>query len=325
MSRYLVTGGAGFIGHHYVKHLLAAGHDVVVLDRLDSAGHMGRLPDFDDYDVGLGHNNRLRFVRHDLASAINGHVDRAIGDVDYVVHLAAASHVDRSVVSPDEYLQDNVLGTFNLLQWARTRPVRKVMCMSTDEVFGPAPEGREFHEHDALSPANPYAATKAAAELLCPAWASTFDVPIVVVRCTNVIGSGQDPEKFVPLVKERVQSGKMVQIHADPSCKASSTRYYIHVSDVCRAFDTIIGSGGILGGNGAGRYNITGDTEWSNLEIATRIAKMLGEVLKYELVAFVPNRPKHDQRYAVSGFRLRELGWSPRVGIDAALREALEL
>ncbi len=313
--RYLVTGGCGFIGHHYVKHLVAQRHEVVVLDRLDSAGHLGRI----DSIAGV------KFVRHDLASAINGHVDRAIGEVDIVVHLAAASHVDRSVVSPAEYLQDNVVGTFNLLEWARKRPIRKVMCMSTDEVFGPAPEGREFFEHDALSPANPYAATKAAAELLCPAWANTFDVPIVVVRCTNVIGSGQDPEKFVPLVKHKVLNDQLVQIHADPSCKHSSTRFYIHVSDVCRAFDTIITAGGILGGNGAGRYNITGLREWSNLEVAQRIAGLLGRQLKHELVAFVPNRPKHDQRYAVAGDRLRELGWEPRVGLDAGLREALEL
>lgn len=309
--KYLVTGGAGFIGSHFTRHLLNAGHDVTVVDRIDSAGSLARV------------DPRARFVRHDLAAGINGHVDRAIGDVDIVCHLAAASHVDRSVADPWGYVQDNIMATFNMLQWARTRPIAKFMHMSTDEVFGPAPEGVMFKEHDAHNPNNPYAATKAAAEMLCPAWASTFDVPIVVVHCTNVIGSGQDPEKFIPLVAQRVSQDRLVQIHADPNTMRPSTRLYIHVSDVCRAFDAIIEKGGVLGGNGAGRYNISGDTEHSNLDVAQRIAELLGKELRYELVSFVPNRPKHDQRYSVSWTKLAALGWEPRVGLLEGLREAV--
>ncbi|HEX5017655.1 MAG TPA: GDP-mannose 4,6-dehydratase [Actinomycetes bacterium] len=329
--RYLVTGGCGFIGSHYVRHLVQQGHEVVVVDRLDHAGAADRLammtrlevtPIEGGFDLKIA-NGAVKFVRHDLAAGINAHVDRAIGDVDIVCHMAAASHVDRSVVDPWCYLQDNVVATFQLLQWVRTRPIKRFFHMSTDEVFGPAPDGVTFREHDAHNPNNPYAATKAAAEMLCPAWASTFDVPIVVVHCTNVIGSGQDPEKFVPLVAQRVMNGEMVQIHADPQTMAPSTRLYIHVSDVCDAFDTIIAKGGILGGNGAGRYNISGDVEWSNLEVAKTVADLLGKDLRYELVSFVPNRPKHDQRYSVSWKKLKALGWSPRVGLLDGLREAL--
>lgn len=311
MSRYLVTGGAGFIGSHFTRHLLNAGHAVTVVDRIDSAGSLARV------------DSRARFIRHDLAAGINAHVDRAIGDVDVVCHLAAASHVDRSVADPWGYVQDNVMATFNVLQWCRTRPIQKLMHMSTDEVFGPAPDGVTFKEHDAHNPANPYAATKAAAEMLCPAWASTYDVPIAVVHCTNVIGSGQDPEKFVPLVAQRVSQDQLVQIHADPNTMRPSTRLYIHVSDVCRAFDAIIEKGGVLGGNGAGRYNISGDTEHSNLDVAQAVAGILGKPLQYELVSFVPNRPKHDQRYSVSWTKLAALGWEPRVGLEAGLREAI--
>ena len=311
MARYLVSGGCGFLGHHYVRHLLDQGHQVVVVDRIDSAGFLQRV------------DPRAGFVRHDLAARINSHVDRAIGEVDIVCHLAAASHVDRSVADPWSYVQDNVLATFNVLEWCRTRPIQKLVHMSTDEVFGPAPEGVTFKEHDVHSPGNPYAATKSAAEMLCPAWSSTFDVPIVIVHSTNIIGSGQDPEKFIPGCKQRILKDQLVQIHADPHTMKPSTRLYLHVSDVCRAFDAIIDKGGILGGNGGGRFNISGDTEHSNLAVALKIAEMLDRPLRYELVSFVPNRPRHDQRYSVSWTKLAQLGWEPLVSLEDGLAEAL--
>lgn len=312
MTRYLITGGAGFVGSHLTRYLVHKGHDVVALDRIDSAGYMGRLD-------GVP----CKFVRHDLAAGINKHVDQAIGPVDMAIHLAAASHVDRSVSDPMCFLQDNILGTYSMLQWARTRHLKKLMVMSTDEVFGAAPIGRSFSEHDVMNPSNPYAGCKAAAELLVPAWAATWRIPAVIVRSTNLYGSGQDPEKFIPLVAGKVQSGDTVQIHADADCKIPSTRCYLHVSDACRAFELILEKGTVLGGNSGGRYNLSGGAEVSNLYVAEQIAEKLGKPLKHELVSFVPNRPRHDMRYAVSWDRLKELGWSPEVGLDDGLREAL--
>ena len=311
-DRYLVSGAAGFVGSWYTRHLLDQGHEVVALDRIDSAGYLGRL------------DRRAKFVRHDLAAELNSHVDRAIGDVDYVVHLAAGSHVDRSVTDPECFLFDNVVATFRLLQWARKRPIKKFLCMSTDEVFGAAPNNVTFREHDAFNPTNPYSALKAGAELLCPAWSNTYDVPIVIVRSTNIYGSGQDREKYIPLAAERIAKGELVQIHADANTMASSTRFYLHASDVCKAFDIILEKGGILGGTGAGRYNLSGHVEHSNLEVAQRIADHLGKQLRYELVAFVPNRPRHDQAYRVSWTKLAQLGWEPLVSLEDGLREALQ-
>lgn len=313
-NRYLLTGAAGFVGHHYARHLIQQGHQVIGLDRLDAAGYMGRL-------AGLN----MKFIRHDLAAGINQRVDREIGDVDYVVHLAAASHVDRSVTNPEVFLRDNIVATFELLQWARTRPIKKLLNMSTDEVFGAAPRDVAFQEHDAFAPTNPYAAMKSGAEMLSPAWAATFGLPIVVVRSTNIYGSGQDDEKFIPLCVKRITNDQLIQIHADETCTKSSTRYYLHVSDVCRAFDIILDKGGVIGGVDSGRYNLTGELECSNLEVAKQIAELLGKPLRYELVSFVANRPRHDMAYRVSWTKLAGLGWEPLVPLELGLKEALGL
>lgn len=306
MTRILISGAAGFVASHLIRYLKHERPDweIVGIDRLDEAGSLSRLP--------FG----VRFIWHDLKAPIRPDAvgcDPLRQPFDYVAHLAAASHVTRSVRDPMSFVADNVLGTANVLEYARVMCPKKVLYFSTDEVFGPAPDGVEFDEYSAHFPNNPYAASKSAAEMLCPAWAITFGVPLVVTHATNIAGESQHPEKFIPNTIEKVRSGKVVQIHARDG--VPSSRYYVHASDVAAAVVTILEKGGIIGGPNSGRYNISGDAEHSNLDVAMRIAAELGKTLKYELIEFDPDRPRHDQRYAIKSSRLEDLGWKPTIGI----------
>lgn len=321
MTRVLITGGNGFIGHHLVRHVLETTEwSLVSLDRYDEAANHGAL-------TPLLHRfpGRLNPVYRDLrAPIVLTARDPLYEPFDYCLHLAAASHVTRSILSPLGFLHDNVMGTAHLLEWARySQPaLRKFLYFSTDEVMGPA-SGEPFDEHAAFNPANPYAASKAAAEALIPAWANTWGLPLVVTHCTNCYGPGQHPEKFIPLVVDAVERGATVQIHARQG--VVSSRYYVHVDDVCRATMTALLQGGCWYGPGTGKYNISGDEELSNLDVAQAIARELGKPLRYELCEAPANRPRHDQRYALDGSRLRELGWEPQItfaqGIPGVVRE----
>lgn len=320
MTTILLTGGCGFIGAALCRYVLnETDWRVTVLDKLDEAGTLNRI-------ASLKHEypERLRMWWHDLRSPINPVMLRAAGQFDYVAHLAAASHVDRSIVDPTGYVLDNVLGTAHLLDYVR-REHRgaKTLVFSTDECFGPAPEGVEYDEYSAHCPHNPYAASKAGAEALCPAYAITYGMRIVVSHCTNVYGPTQYREKFVPLVAEKVSRGEVVQIHTVGGKVAS--RYYLHVDDAAKAVVTILDRGGVICGPGSGKYNITGDREYDNLFVAERIAGFLGLPLNYELVENPPNRPRPDARYALSGAKLKALGWAPEVPFDLGLKDALGL
>lgn len=319
MTNILVTGGCGFIGHHLIRNILEqTDWTVTCLDRLDEAGAQDRLA-----PLKAKYGERLHNFWHDLRATINPVMLRARGDFRYVAHLAAGSHVDRSVRDPVGFVMDNVVGTANLLEYVRHHQpqVEKVLYFSTDEVFGPAPEGVTYDEYSPHTPNNPYAAAKAGGEALCPAWANTYGMPICVTHCTNVAGEGQYREKFIPLVAEKVQQGEMVQIHARGGVPAS--RFYIHADDVSAAVMTVLEKGGVICGPGTGKYNISGDKEWSNLEVAQKIAEKLGKPLLYELVDYVPNRPKHDMRYSIDSTKLEALGWAPRVSLDETLARSL--
>lgn len=318
-ERVLVTGGAGFIGSNLIAFLLAnTSYDIVNLDRLDEAGTLERLA-----ESKRRYPKRLRSVFHDLRAAINPqHFPELREPFRYICHLAAGSHVDRSIKDPIGHIYDNVLGTGNLLEYVRHhQPDAKVNFYSTDEVFGSAGPGVIFDEHSRWFPTNPYAATKAGGEALCPAYAHQYGLRIVVTHSCNLFGPGQFREKFVPLVTDQIRRDETVQIHAVDG--VISTRLYMHVEDAARGTLTVLEKGGVIGNDRSGVYNIVGGDEWSNLEVAQRIAGLLDKPLRYELVANPPNRPRPDLRYAISGDKLRALGWQPRISLDEGLRQVV--
>ena len=294
----LVTGGAGFIGSHLVDALLARGTRVTVLDRLSIGGSRANLEQHDD-------DPRLRFVVGDVNDV--DLVRELVGSVEAVIHAAAESHVDRSIDEARGFLEVNVLGTQSVLEAVHAAGVRLLM-ISTDEVYGAgAHEGGLFSEDAPVEPRSPYAASKAAADLLCAAYRSTFGVDVTVVRGTNAYGPRQI-ERVIPTYAVCALEGLPVPVYG----AGEERREFLHVEDWARAALTVLDRGdpGVL-------YNIGAGTELSNLELAERIVALVG--VSDDLITFVPDRPGHDFRYGVSAERLRGLGWEPAIAFDDGL------
>lgn len=315
--RVLITGISGFIAHHLTEHILKnTDWDIVSLDRLDTSGNLNRLADIECWNK---EKHRVKFIWHDLKAPINDLIAKQIGHVDYILHLAAGSHVDRSIDNPIEFVMDNVLGTANLLEYARSLPELKLFnYFSTDEVYGNAPDGIDFVEGSPHKPRNPYAATKAGAEDLCLAYENTYKLPLLITNTMNVIGERQHPEKFVPMVIRKVLNGEEVTIHSHPDLKRAGTRYYIHARNVSDALVWLI-KGGYKG-----QYNIVGEREIDNLSFAKEIADIIGKPLIYKMVDFHSSRPGHDLRYSLSGEKLKSVGYEFPKTFEQSLRKTIE-
>ncbi len=300
----LVTGGAGFIGSHLVDALLAeADTHVAVLDRLSAGGSLANLEQHEG-------DPRLTFLRGDVRDA--DAVGPLVAAADRVVHAAAQSHVDRSIDDPAGFLATNVLGTQVVLDAVREHGTRMLM-VSTDEVYGPGdPDGSLFDEDDAMRPRSPYAASKAAADLLCQAYHATYGAPITVARGTNAYGPRQI-ERVVPTYALNALDGRPVPVYGD----GSHSREFLFVEDWVRAAIAVLerGEPGVV-------YNIGAGHELTNLELARRICA-LAEASP-DLISFVPDRPGHDLRYGVSAERLLSLGWTPEVAFDEGLARTVE-
>lgn len=351
MKRVLVTGAAGFIGHHLVERILSdTDWGIVCLDRLDHAGNLERLA-----SSVRNHADRVRVVFHDLRAELGNGVAKRLGKFDYCLHLAAGSHVDRSVLDPSGFVRDNVLGTAHLLDYCREH-VEQTLYFSTDEIFGSADEGQCFKEGDRMNPTNPYAASKAGGELLVPAYVNTYGMKLQITRCANVFGERQDPEKFIPLVIRKVLSGETVQIHskkvgmreAGDYCQChgkvlygpghnnrspklvenfqASSRLYTHHKNVTSAVLKVLEKGVCVGGEDAskGRYNIEGGEEMNNLEVALRIAHLCKHELTWEFVVDPPGRPRPDMRYSIDSSKLRALGWEPEIDFSSGLEQVVK-
>jgi len=312
--RYLVTGGAGFIGSNFVRYLLAERPEceLVNLDALTYAGHLENLAD-------LEHDPRHRFVHGDICDAEM--VQRVMEGVDTVFHLAAESHVDRSIVEDAPFIRTNVLGTATLLSAALAANVRRFVQVSTDEVYGELPwrdpadggDAPRFTEDTPMAPRSPYSASKAAGDHLALAYHTTHGLDVVVTRCSNNYGPFQYPEKLIPLMITRALADEPLPVYGD----GLYVRDWIHVSDHCR---------GLLAAAERGRagrvYNFGGNSERTNLSLVHEVLDILGK--PRTLIEHVRDRPGHDRRYAIDASRAAaELGWSPAVDMHDGLRETV--
>ncbi len=319
-EKVLITGGAGFIGHMFIKKLIDdTDYEVISLDRLDYSGNLNRISDMmKDYDEAT--QKRVKIIHHDLKAEINNLVASQIGDISHFFHIAASSHVDRAIENPMNFVMDNVVATCNALNYSRSLDnLETFVYFSTDEVFGPANDSTKFKEWDRYNSTNPYSATKAGGEELAIAFENTYGVPVVITHCMNVFGERQHPEKFIPNTVWKALNNEKVIIHSDSKKKNPGIRHYIHVEDVANAALFIINNKKALNEASSDIYgakcmkvNIASELELNNLELA----KLIGEYLKididYELVDFHSSRPGHDLRYALDDSVLKSVGWETK-------------
>jgi dTDP-glucose 4,6-dehydratase len=306
MVNVLVTGGAGFIGSNFVRYALAQHADwqVTTLDKLTYAGRMENLLEVKDHP-------RHTFVRGDVADA--SVAAPLVRDADLVVHFAAETHVDRSILSAGEFITTDVFGTFVLLEAAREAPrLRRFVQISTDEVYGSVPEGAST-ETDELRPRNPYSASKAGADRLAYSYFATYGVPVLITRASNNYGPFQFPEKVIPLFVTNAIDDIPVPLYGD----GLNERDWLHVEDHCRAVDLLIDAGE----NGE-VYNIGGGNHVRNVDLTSRILQLAGK--GDDLIRHVPDRPGHDRRYALDTAKLRSIGWTPQMPFDEGLAATVE-
>ena len=299
--KILVTGGAGFIGSNFVRHVLGkhSGDTVVNLDKLTYAGNLENLRDVEK-------DPRYRFVRGDIC---DGALVRDLMDgVDAVVHFAAETHVDRSNAAADEFLRTNANGTFTLLEAARERKVQRFVAIGTDEVYGSIAKGAA-REGDALNPSNPYSASKAAADLLARAYWTTHRLPVLITRSSNNFGPYQYPEKVIPLFITNALEDKPLPLYGD----GKNVRDWLYVLDNCAAIDLVLRKG-----KDGEIYNIGGGHEVENVALTRQVLHLLGK--PESLITPVTDRPGHDRRYALDSSKMAGLGWKPAHSFASALQ-----
>jgi len=303
MDKILVTGGAGFIGSNFIRHLLANTDCTVMnLDKLTYAGNLSNIKD-------LRRDKRYKLIRGDIRN--RRLADSRVKKADAVVNFAAESHVDRSIQSPSIFVETNVLGVQVLLESCRKFGV-KFEQISTDEVYGSRLEG-SFKETDILDPSSPYSASKAAADLLVNAYHRTYDMEVVLTRSTNNYGRNQHPEKLIPRLITNALRRKPLPIYG----AGENVRDWIFVEDNCRAIHTVLEKG-----ESGQIYNIGGGHEKKNIEIAREILRRLS--LPETMVKFVSDRPGHDFRYSLDCEKTTRLGWKPRVAFEDGLQETID-
>ena len=332
MKNILITGGAGFISHHLIYFLIKnTSWNIVSLDRLDYSGNLNRL---DNILINLSkkEKKRIKVVFHDLKSEINPWIKKELGEVNIILHLAAGSHVDRSIDNPMDFVMDNVVGTANILDYARELKnkdlLERFIYFSTDEVFGPAPKGVDYKENDRYNSTNPYSATKAGGEELAVAYENTYNLPIFITHTMNVFGERQHPEKFIPMCIKKIRDGEVVTIHSDKTKKIPGSRHYIHAEDVADAIYFLLANKFQneidYGGAKCPKFNIVGSEELNNLELAKIIADCQGKKLNYEMVDFHSSRPGHDLRYSLSGEKMKKLGWQPSIKLTERIKQVVD-
>lgn len=322
MKSLLVTGGCGFIGANFIKYLLQNSDfqgRIINIDSLTYAGNPESLG-----DIAKNYPDRYFFHKVDICdrAATAAIVDQH--QVDSICHFAAESHVDRSIVGPDAFIQTNVVGTFNLLEIARERLAGLELFhhVSTDEVFGSLGDSGLFTEETSYKPNSPYSASKAASDHLVRAYHKTYGMPVTISNCSNNYGPYQFPEKLIPLMILNARDGKPLPVYGD----GSNVRDWLYVVDHCRAIWKIIRNG-----RRGETYNVGGDNEMANLTVVETICDLLDDIQplagkqRRELITFVKDRPGHDWRYAIDFGKIKkELGWQPGESFRSGIRKTIE-
>lgn len=309
MKKILVTGGAGFIGSNFINYILTKRNDVFIinLDKLTYAGNLENLKMVEG-------NPNYFFIKGDI---VNDELIRYVFeryDITHVINFAAESHVDRSILGSEVFFRTNVLGTNVLLEVSRKYDIKKFIQVSTDEVYGDlGPEG-QFEESTPLKPNSPYAASKASADLMALAFHHTYDIPVVITRCSNNYGQYQFPEKLIPLMIINALNNKKLPVYGD----GLNVRDWIYVLDHNKAIELVLEKGK------AGEvYNVGANNEKPNIDIVKLILKQLGK--SEDLIEFVKDRPGHDRRYAINSTKIkRELGWQAEYKFEEAIKDTIQ-
>ncbi|PKL52122.1 MAG: dTDP-glucose 4,6-dehydratase [Nitrospira bacterium HGW-Nitrospira-1] len=309
--KILITGGAGFIGSNFIRHIISAYPDysIINLDKLTYAGNLENIKDMENHPD-------YRFIKGDICDR------HFLGSLDFnaIINFAAESHVDRSILDSFPFLQTNVIGVQNLLEAAKIRGCR-LLQVSTDEVYGSTEKGLSTEESP-ISPNSPYAASKASADLLARAYHKTFGMDVLITRCSNNYGPYQFPEKLIPLVISHALAGRPIPVYGD----GKNVRDWIYVLDHCRAIDAVFHRG-----NAGEVYNAGGKNEVQNIDIVKRLLTLIAEKTGrdkeslMDLITFVNDRPGHDRRYAIDPSKIEgELGWTPETGFEEGLANTVD-
>jgi dTDP-glucose 4,6-dehydratase len=303
--RLLITGGAGFIGSNFIRYILNkySGYKITNLDKLSYCGNPENLKDVEK-------NPNYKFVKGDICDGKI--VNKLAKNVDVIVNFAAQTHVDRSIVDASEFVQTNVYGTYVLLEAAKKHSLDRFIQISSDETYGSIEKG-SFTEESPLNPNSPYAASKAAADLLARSYLITYKLPVLIIRSSNNFGQYQFPEKVIPLFITNTLKNKKLPLYGD----GLNVRDWLYVLDNCRAIDLILHKGEI-----GQIYNVAAGNEKTNLELTRLILKIMGK--PEDLIEYVKDRPGHDRRYSLNWTKIKKLGWQPQYQFEEALRQTIK-
>jgi len=331
MKNVLVTGAGGFVGSHCLEYWLEkTDWNFIILDSFQHKGTYSRLDALPNFDP-----KRIKIFKHDLSVPIdrqleNRILDREIGVdgedyIDYIFNIASDSAVERSITDPGQCWKNNCDLIFNMLEFARKIKPELFLHFSTDEVYGEAGQHQAHHEWDVIMPSNPYSASKAAQEALAISYWRTYDVPLVIVNAMNIIGERQDTEKFLPKLIYKISTGQSMEIYGEPGKIGS--RYYIHGKNVADALLFLSKMKPQMYSDGSkrpDRWNVVGDLELDNLQVAEFVAECLGKKLEYRFIPAEKARKGYDRRYALSGAKMAWMGWKPPVGTLDSIRQVVE-
>ena len=333
----LITGAGGFVGHHFLEHVLSTTDwNIVATDSFRHKGRTDRISEViaaaPEYLFGQPWSKRVKVITHDMTAPFSADQVRRLGDIDYFAAFASESHVDRSITDPVPFIRNNTEIAFTTLELARKLKPKAVIWVSTDEVYGPveASDLKGHPEWAPILPSNPYSASKAAQEAIAISYWRTYAVPVVIVNCMNMIGERQDVEKYIPMVISKVAAGEEVTIHGTPS--NIGTRHYLHARNLADAmcfifkretspaqFHSNVPSYDVASADMPDRYNIASPDRIDNLTLARMIAADIGKPLRYKLEDFHSTRPGHDPHYGLDPAKLHALGWKMPVPFRESL------